>query len=224
MKNLKLSLAFLALASLAGSSVRASDVMDATGIKDACTAGALLEASHVSNQVVVAGGEAGCIYEVSGVSYLYTTHGSAKINPAEMGQVALQKVPRSEVERIGGGRNEIRNGCLVFATCAYAGYKQDAHIKWAGIIAARIVALNGGFARTGSECFGGLSGHAITAFENDKREVFIQENGEAPRKVDRMTQLAQNGDRSWHDSSALVYCDHRIQGFTTFKEQFGSPL
>jgi hypothetical protein len=224
MKNLKLSLLLAGLAALTFSTVRASDLSDASGFKDACTAGSLLSASHISNQVVVAAGEAGCIYQVNGVSYLYTTKGSAKINPAQLGRVSLQNVSRDEVQRVGGGRDEIRNGCLVFATCAYAGYKHDPHVAWAGIIAAQILTVNGGMARTGAECFGGLSGHAITAFENDKREIFVQENGEEPRKVDNMTELAQSGNRSWHDSSTLIYCDHRIQGFTSFKAEFGHPL
>jgi hypothetical protein len=223
MKNLKLSLFLVAVAALAASPLRASSFSDASGIKDACTAGVLLEHSGISARVVVAAGEAGCIYQVSGVSYLYTIRGSAKINPDQLGRVALQTVPRSEVYSIGGGRHDIRNGCLVFATCAYNGYKHDPHIAWAGIIAAQILTVNGGIASTGAESFGGLSGHAITAFENDKREIFIQENGDEPRKVDSMTELAQRGDKSWHDSSALVYCDHRIQGFASFKDQFGSP-
>jgi hypothetical protein len=223
MKNLKAALVLAALAAFLTIPLRAE--MNADGIKDACTASVLLERSGISSQVVVAAGEAGCIYSSGGVQYLYTTRGSAKINPAMLGQVALQHVPRSEVYAIGGDRHEIRNGCLVFATCAFSSYKHDSHIVWAGIIAAQIVAATDGYGYSaGPECFGGMNGHALTAFENDRREVFIQENGEAARKSDRLTEMAQRGDRSWCDSGTLAYNDHRIQGFTSFKSEFGHAL
>jgi hypothetical protein len=223
MKNLKAAFALAAVAAFLTLPLRAS--MDAEGIKDACTASVLLERSGISNQVVVAAGEAGCIYTSDGVQYLYTTRGSAKINPAMLDQVALQRVPRSEVYAIGNGRRDIRNGCLVFATCAYASYRHDSHIVWAGIVAAKILAASDGYGYSGGgESFGGMNGHALTAFENDQREVFIQENGDAPRKNDHLTEMAQSGDRSWCDSGTLAYCDHRIQGFTSFKGEFGHPL
>jgi hypothetical protein len=223
MKNLKAALVLAALAAFLSLPLRAE--IDAQGIKDACTASVLLERSGIPNQVVVAGGEAGCIYTTGGVRYLYTTRGSARINPAQLGQVALQTVPRAEVYAIGADRHEIRNGCLIYATCAFASYKHDSHIVWAGIIAAQIVSASDGYGyAAGPECFGGMNGHALTAFENDKREVFIQENGEEPRKNDRLTELAQRGERSWCDSGTLAYCDHRIQGFTSFKNEFGHPI
>jgi hypothetical protein len=223
MKNLKAALALAALAAFVTIPLRAS--IDAKGIKDACTASVLLERAGISSEVVVAAGEAGCIYTSGGVEYLYTTRGSAKINPAMLGQVNLQQVPRSEVYDIGNGRHSLSNGCLVFATCAYASYRHDSHIVWAGVITARIVAAKDGYGYSGgAESFGGMNGHALTAFENDKREVFIQENGQAPRLNDRMTERAQHGDRSWCDSGTLAYCDHDIQGFTSFKSQFGHPL
>jgi hypothetical protein len=197
----------------------------ARGIKDACTASLLLERSGIPSQVVVAGGEAGCIYTTAGVQYLYTTRGSAKINPAHLGQIALRRVPHTEVCAIGAQRHKIRNGCLVFATCAYAGYEHDSHIVWAGIIAAQIASATDGYGCADSPRWnGGMKGHVLTAFETDKREVFIQENGEAPRKDEHLTELAQRGNRSWCDSDTLAYCDHHIQGLTSFKGEFGHPL
>lgn len=204
----------------------AADITDATGIKDACVAGSLLDAHHVSYRVVIfhssSCDEAGCIYRANGISYLYTPMGSAKINPAELQEVPLQDVSRNEVFRIADGDREIRNGCLVYATCAYSQYKQDHHIAWAGIIAARVVNINNFGSNEGDRL--NMTGHAITAYENDRREVFIQENGGEPKKLDNMTRLAQSGDKSWHDSSALVYCDHHIQGIAAFACEFGRPL
>ncbi len=225
MKN-QITLLLVAVASLLTLQAHASDVSDANGIKDACAAGALLDVNHVPYKVVVvntsSAHEAGCIYEVNGSSYLYTNRGSAKINPAQMGRVPLQTVARADVFRIADGSREINNGCLVFATCAYSQYRHNPHITWAGIIAAQVINVNSYGGSTGSAMMN-VTGHAITAFENDKREIFIQENGEEAHKVDQMTNLAQKGDTSWHDSSALIYCDHHIQGLTTFKSEFGQP-
>jgi hypothetical protein len=225
MKN-KIALMLFAAAALITSPAMASTYSDVAGIKEACVAGSLLDASHIPYKVVVclAGrdSEAGCIYSVDGTSYLYTPKGSAKINPEAMDRVPLQRVPRSEVFAISDGSRQLRNGCLVYATCAYHQYQSDSHIRWAGIIAAQIVNINN-YGMSSGETIGGLGGHAITAFETDKREIFIAENGEAPRKVEQMTDLAQRGDRSWHDASSLVYCDHHIQGITTFKSEFGQP-
>ena len=205
--------------------VVAGETSDASGIKEACIAGTLLDANRVSYRVVVfhssTRDEAGCVYHSNGVSYLYTPLGSAKINPTELSQVPLETVGRNEVFRIADGDREIRNGCLVYATCAYTGYKRDPHIRWAGIIAARVVNINN-FGDDGTGQLG-LTGHAITAFETDKRQIFIQENGEKPRLLDDMTEKAQAGDSSWHDSSALIYCDHHIQGITVFNCEFGRP-
>ena len=219
-----LGLAIL-LALSAFSTAPASSFSDASGIHEACIAGTLLDANRVSYRVVVfhsdTRDEAGCVYRSNGVNYLYTPLGSARINPAELGQVPLETVPRSEVFRIADGDRDIRNGCLVYATCAYAEYKRDPHIRWAGIIAARVVNINN-FGDDGSGQLG-LTGHAITAFETDKRQIFIQENGEKPKMLEDMTEKAQAGDTSWHDSSALIYCDHHIQGITVFNCEFGRP-
>jgi hypothetical protein len=201
------------------------DFSDASGIDDACAAGALLDVNHVPYKVVVFGSgsrsEAGCIYQVNGVSYLYTPAGSAKINPDEVSQIPLERVSRDDVFRISDGNHRIHNGCLVFATCAYAQYKRNPHIAWAGIIAVQVINVDS----LGGDGPGltSLTGHAITAFEDDNRQIFIQENGEDPKKLDQMTELAQAGDKSWHDSSTLVYCDHHIQGLTSFKDEFGRP-
>jgi hypothetical protein len=197
----------------------------AQGIQDACTASVWLERSGISSQVVVAGGKAGCIYATGGVLYLYTTRGSARINLAHLGQVALRIVPRAEVYAIGANRRGIRNGCMVFATCAYADYGHDAHIVWAGIIAAQIVAATDGYGYDdGPQRYGVLHGHVLTAFETDQQEVFLQENGEAPRKNDYLTELAQRGECDWCNSGTLAYCDHQIQGFTGFQGEFGHPI
>ena len=224
MKSITSLLVLTALTLLALPS-RAGDLTDATGIKDACIAGSLLDASGIRYRVVVFhssnSDESGCIYNSDGASYLYTPMGSAKINPAELSEISLQNVPRSEVFRIADGDRDLRNGCLVYATCAYAGYKRNPHITWGGIIAARVVNINNLGSDEGSQM--NLTGHAITAFENDRREIFIQENGEDARKIDSMTELAQEGNTSWHDSSALIYCDHHIQGITTFNCEFGRP-
>jgi hypothetical protein len=203
----------------------ASDISDATGIKDACVAGSLLDARGIRYRVVIFHSsdrdESGCIYNSNGDSYLYTKMGSAKINPAELAEISLQNVSRDEVFHIADGDRDLHNGCLVYATCAYAGYKRDPHITWAGIIAARVININNFGSEDGSQM--NLTGHAITAFETDKREIFIQENGDEARKLDNMTELAQAGNTSWHDSSALIYCDHEIQGITTFNCEFGRP-
>lgn len=224
---MKLTLKLLLTTTLSLFAISAhADISDANGIKDACVAGSLLEAQRVPYRVVIfhssTRDQAGCIYKANGASYLYTPMGSAKINAEEVDQVPLETVARNEVFRIADGDKDVRNGCLVYATCAYAEYKRDPHITWAGIIAARVVNIN----NFGSEDGAGqlsLTGHAITAYENDKREIFIQENGDDPKKLDNMTELAQAGDKSWHDSSALIYCDHHIQGITTFNCEFGHP-
>jgi hypothetical protein len=223
---MKSILKLLLLTTMAGLAISAqADVSDANGIKDACMAGTLLEANRVPYRVVIFHSsdrdEAGCIYRANGSSYLYTPMGSAKINPAELTEVPLDDVSRNEVFHIADGDHGIRNGCLVYATCAYAQYKRDPHITWAGIIAARVVNINNYGGDEGGQL--NLTGHAITAFENDKREIFIQENGGDPKKLDNMTERAQAGDMSWHDSSALIYCDHHIQGITTFSSEFGRP-
>ena len=203
-----------------------ADVTDAAGIEDVCAAGAMLDQNHIPYKVVVLDSqtrnEAGCIYQVNGTSYLYTPAGSAMINPDEVAQVPLRRVSREEVFRIADGSSRIHNGCLVFATCAFAQYQRDPHVTWAGIIAAQVIDINN-LGNDTESTVTKVTGHAITAFENDRREIFIQENGEEPRKLDTMTRLAQAGDDSWHDSSELIYCDHHIQGITSFKEQFGHP-
>ncbi len=213
-----------ALAVLMLSRAHGDEITEASGIHDACNAGALLDASGIPYKVVVfqssTRDEAGCIYEVGGVNYLYTPAGSAKINMDRLADIPLERVSRSQVFRISDGDRDINNGCLVFATCAYASYKRNPHITWAGIIAAQIIDVNNYGENDGGAR---MTGHAITAYEDDHRRIFIAENGEEPREVDQMTERAQAGDRSWHDSSALVYCDHHIQGITSFKDEFGRP-
>jgi hypothetical protein len=203
--------------------VAAEDFSGISGIKDACVAGSLLSSNGIPNSVVVFHSlteqGAGCLYRLNGEEYLYSVKGSAKVNPAQVARVPSDKVPAGEVARISDGDRDLRNGCMVFATCAFSQYKHDSHILWAGLIAAQIININ----NYGSEenYRASVTGHAITAFETDKREIYIQENGEEPRKVDHMTDLAQHGDMSWYDSSALVYCDHHIQAITAFKDQLG---
>jgi hypothetical protein len=224
--NTKSLLTLAAVASLLTTPLLAvEDFSDVSGIKDACVAGSLLDANRIPYTVVVFHSlteqGAGCLYRVNGEEYLYTVKGSAKVNPAQVAKVPLEKVPRDQVMRISDGDRGLRNGCMVFATCAFNQYKSDPHILWAGLIAAQIININS----YGSEANyrASVTGHAITAFENDQREIFIQENGDEPRKVDQMTELAQRGDLSWHDSGALIYCDHHIQAVTAFKDQIGRP-
>jgi hypothetical protein len=224
-KSFLLVLAVLA-SSLTTPLMAVEDFSQVSGIKDACVAGSLLQANGIPNTVVVFHSlteqGAGCLYRLNGEEYLYSIKGSAKVDPAQVSKVPLEKVSRDEVARIADGDRDLRNGCMVFATCAFSQYKKDAHIKWAGLITAQIININNyGSEESYRAC---VTGHAITAFENDQREIFIQENGEEPRKVDRMTDLAQHGDLSWYNSSALVYCDHHIQAITAFKDQLGRPL
>jgi hypothetical protein len=218
-----LLLFFAVAVSLTTSRLVAEDFSDVNGIKDACVAGTLLSANGIANTVVVFHAlteqGAGCLYHVNGEEYLYSVKGSAKVNPAQVAKVPLEKVPREEVARIADGDRDLRNGCMVFATCAFRQYQRNPHILWAGLIAAQIINVN----NYGSEDSyrASLTGHAITAFETDQREIYIQENGDEPRKVDSMTDLAQRGDMSWYDSSALVFCDHHLQAITAFKDQYG---
>jgi len=222
MKQILFSLALIAVAALP---LRAlEDFSDVHGIKDACRAGSVLDASHVPYEVVVFHSlkdqDAGCLYRVDGDEYLYSERGSAKVIPAAVAQVPLEKVPREQVLQIADGDRDIHNGCLVDATAQFASYRSNPHIVWAGVITAQVIRA--------SE-FGAMSyhfspiGHAITAYETDQREIYIQENGDEPRRVDWLTSMAKRGDMSWYDSSAMIFADHHIQAVTSFKSQFGRP-
>lgn len=220
---MKRILASLTLITLALVPLRAaSDFSDVAGIKNACRAGAVLDAHNVPYQVVVFHAlkdqGAGCLYHLNGEEYLYSDKGSAKVLPDRVAQVPLEKVPREEVLRIADGDRDIHNGCLVDATAAFNSYKHNPHIVWAGVIAAQVLNQNS----FGSYRFTSI-GHAITAYETDNREIYIQEDGNDPRRVDYLTEKARRGDRSWHDSSALIFADHHIQAVTTFKSEMGSP-
>lgn len=220
MKRILTSFALIALALLPLRAV--SDFSDVAGIKDACRAGAVLDANRVAYQVVVFHSlkdqGAGCLYRLNGDEYLYSVKGSAKVLPDRVAQVPLEKVPRDAVLRIADGDRDIHNGCLVDATATYNSYKHNPHIVWAGVIAAQVINANS----FGSYHFSSI-GHAITAYETDTREIYIQEDGDDARRVDYLTEKAQRGDRSWHDSSALIFADHHIQAVTTFKSEMGSP-
>jgi hypothetical protein len=223
---MKLTLTSFTLVALALMPLRAeSNFSDIDGIKDACRAGAVLDNNHVPYKVVVFHAlnsqGAGCLYTLNGDEYLYSEKGSAKVSAAAVAQTPLEKVSRDQVLKIADGDTDIHNGCLVDAASAFASYRHNPHIVWAGVIAAQVI--------NASE-FGAMSyhfssiGHAITAYETDTREIYIQENGDAPRRVDWLTAKAQRGDMSWHDSSALIFADHHIQAITTFKDQMGRPL
>ena len=223
---MKLTLTCLSLMALALMPLRAeSDFSDVAGIKDACRAGAALDASNVPYKVVVfhalTNQGAGCLYQLNGDEYLYSEKGSAKVMPSAVAQTPMEKVSRDTVIRIADGDRDIHNGCLVDAACAFASYQHNPHIVWAGVIAAQVI--------NASE-FGAMSyhfasiGHAITAYETDTREIYIQENGDEARRVDYLTDKAKRGDKSWCDSSALIFADHHIQAITTFKDQMGRPL
>lgn len=225
--KLTTALLFTALLSLVTTPLMAGeDFSGVKGFKDACRAGALLDASHVPYTVVVFHSlteqGAGCLYHLNGDEYLYSERGSAKVVPSQVARVPMEKVPRAQVLQTANGNRDIRNGCLVDATCAFVGYKHDPHIVWAGVIAAQVINANM-LGETMSYRFTS-TGHAITAFETDKREVYIQENGDEARRVDWLTAKAQRGDRSWYDSSALIFADHHIQAVTTFKDQLGRPM
>jgi hypothetical protein len=202
------------------------DFSGVKGFKDACRAGALLDANHIPYTVVVfhslSEQGAGCLYRLNGDEYLYSERGSAKVVPEAVARAPKEKVSRDQVLRVADGDRDIRNGCLVDATCAFHSYQHDPHIVWSGVIAAQVINANM-LGETMSYRFTTL-GHAITAYETDKREVYIQENGDEPRRVDWLTEKAQRGDRSWYDSSALIFADHHIQAVTTFKDQSGQPM
>jgi hypothetical protein len=222
---MKKTLTYLTLIAVALLPLRAeTDFSGVEGIKDACRAGAVLDANHVPYEVVVfhalANQGAGCLYRLNGDEYLYSEKGSAKVLPSRVAEVPLEKVSREDVLRIADGDTDIYNGCLVDATAAFSSYKHNPHIVWAGVIAAQVISQS---------AFGAIGyhfsqiGHAITAYETDNREIYIQENGDEPRRVDYLTEKAQHGDRSWYDSGALIFADHHIQAITTFKSEFGSP-
>jgi hypothetical protein len=222
---MKKTLAYLSLITLALLPLRAaSDFTGVDGIKDACRAGAVLDQNHVPYEVVVFHAlkdqGAGCLYRLNGDEYLYSEKGSTKVLASRVAQVPLEKVSRDEVLRIADGDRDIHNGCLVDAAATFSSYKHNPHIVWAGVIAAQVISQS---------AFGAVSyrfnsiGHAITAYETDTREIYIQEDGDEPRRVDYLTEKAQHGDHSWYDSSALIFADHHIQAITTFKSQFGQP-
>jgi hypothetical protein len=222
---MKSTLTYFSLIALALLPLRAeTDFSDVDGIKDACRAGAVLDANHVPYEVVVfhalANQGAGCLYRLNGDEYLYSEKGSAKVLPARVAEVPLEKVSREDVLRIADGDTDIHNGCLVDAAAAFSSYKHNPHIVWAGVIAAQVLSQSG-FGAVGYH-FAPI-GHAITAYETDSREIYIQEDGEEARRVDYLSDKAKQGDRSWYDSSALIFADHHIQAITTFKSEFGSP-
>jgi hypothetical protein len=223
MKKLIFSLSLIAAVALPLHALE--DFSDVHGIKDACRAGSVLDANHVPYEVVVFHSlkdqGAGCLYHLNGDEYLYSEHGSAKVVPARVAETPLEKVPRQQVLEIADGGRDIHNGCLVDATAQFASYKHNAHIVWAGVIAAQVI-RSSEFGAAGYQ-FSSI-GHAITAYETDQREIYIQENGDEPRRVDWLTDKAKRGDLSWYDSSAMIFADHHIQAVTTFKSQYGHPL
>jgi hypothetical protein len=222
MKQLLFSLALIAL--VARPLHALESFSEVKGIKDACRAGSVLDASHVPYEVVVfhslTDQGAGCLYRLNGDEYLYSERGSAKVVPARVAEVPLEKVPRDAVLHIADGDRDIHNGCLVDAAAQFASYKHNPHIVWAGVIAAQVI-RSGEFGAIGYQ-FSSI-GHAITAYETDQHEIYIQEDGDEARRVDWLTDKAKRGDMSWYDSSAIIYADHHIQAVTTFKSQYGRP-
>jgi len=217
---MKKLLFYLTLLTLLALPLRAlEDFSDVRGIKDACRAGSVLDSSRVPYEVVVFHSlndqGAACLYRLNGDEYLYSERGSAKVVPARVAEV-----PREQVLQIADGDRDIHNGCLVDAAATFAGYRHNPHIVWAGLIAAQVIRASE-FGATSYQ-FSSI-GHAITAYETDQREIYIQEDGDEPRRVDWLTEKAQRGDMSWYDSSALIFADHHIQAVTTFKSQFGRP-
>lgn len=220
------SLGLLLLAALATPLLAIEDLSSFTGIRNACVAGSLLDASHVPYKVVVfhsqAENSAGCLYWLNGKELIYLEDkGSAQVASDQLTQMAaeLKEVSRAQVLDLAHGDRELRNGCMVYATCAFNQCKRNPHVAWAGLIEARVINIKRYI--FSSEDTGSIIGHALTAFETDHREVFIQENGEEPRKIGRMTKQAQHGDKTWCNSLALLCYDHPVQAIADFKEQFG---
>ena len=199
------------------------DLPDARGIPDACVAGILLDLARVSNRVVVfhsqQGNEAGCIFRADGSTFLYTSAGSAQINPSEVEQVPLETVTRDDTAQVAGDDRDLSNGCMVYATCSYAQDMRNPDVVWAGIVTARTITVGGGDPISAP----GANGHAIAAFEDDQRDIFIQTDSGETRKLDDMSDMAKSGNRSWHDPSVLIYHDHRVQGIAKFEAQYGQP-
>jgi hypothetical protein len=99
-KSFLLVLAVLA-SSLTTPLMAVEDFSQVSGIKDACVAGSLLQANGIPNTVVVFHSlteqGAGCLYRLNGEEYLYSIKGSAKVDPAQVSKVPLEKVSRDEV-------------------------------------------------------------------------------------------------------------------------------
>jgi hypothetical protein len=215
----------LVIAALATPLLAVEDLSQFSGLRDACVAGSLLDASHVPYQVVLLHSQvedsAGCLYWLNGKELIYTDKGSAHVDPSRLAQIAraLEGVSRAQVLDIAHGDRDLPNGCMVFATCAFNQYKKNPHIAWAGLIEARMISVQK-YIFSSNETVN-IIGHAITAFETDRREVFIQQNGSEPHKVGRMTEQAQRGDKTWCNSLALLCYDHPIQAIADFREQFG---
>jgi hypothetical protein len=190
---------------------------DIGGLRDACAAGAILDANHIWNEVIEVGNKAGCLYDVDGTRYIYSPSGSARLNPARLARVTIRRISPSEASRYADGSREIRNGCLVFAACAFAQCRSNAQVIWAGIITAQLLQVP-----ADGEGSADVTGHALVAYEDSEHQIFIQENGDRARRVRQLTRLAQKGDRSWYDPSMLLlYSRQGDLGTADFAGQFG---
>jgi hypothetical protein len=187
------------------------------GLRDACVAGVMLATHHILHKVIEVGNEAGCIFDVAGTRYIYTPSGSARLNSAQLARVDIRQIPADQVFQIADGSREIKNGCLVFAACSFVQCRSNPQVLWAGIVTARLLNL-----QAASEGSFAVEGHALTAYEDVDRQIFIEENGDRAHRVRQLTRLAQKGDRSWYDPSMLLlYSKQGSFGTANFAGQFG---
>jgi hypothetical protein len=187
------------------------------GLRDACVAGVMLTTHHIPHEVIEVGSEAGCIFDVAGIQYIYTPSGSARMNPKQVARVNIRQIPADQVVQIADGGREIKNGCLVFAACSLQQCRINPQVVWAGIVTARLLDL-----QAASEGSIAVEGHALTAYEDVDRQIFIEENGDRAHRVRQLTRLAQKGDRSWYDPSMLLlYSRQGSFGTASFAGQFG---
>ena len=220
---MKTILLWLVTGALTFTRAETGNLPDATGMRDACVAATLLSSVQVPNRVVILhsanGDKAGCVYRANGDTFLYTMAGTALIDPGQLSELPLEVISRFDVEALAGNDRDLENGCMVYATCAFARDQRDPDVAWAGIVEARI---HSGDGELGALPLG-TKGHAITAFETKQREVFLQTDGGEPRKLDDLSRLARSGDQSWYDAASLIYHGHPPQGTAQFEAEYGEP-
>ena len=186
----------------------------------------LLDQSGIPYQVVVfhslTNQDAGCLYRLNGDEYLYSERGSAKVVPARVGRDAAGKSARARRSSTSLAMTAtFTTAASSDATCAFASYKHNPHIVWAGRDRGaghqpervRRLLLPLRLDRSWPS-----RPMRPTPARSTSRKTATN-----PRRADALTAQAQRGDMSWYDSSALIFADHHIQAVTTFKGQFGRP-